>query len=313
MQTHKFHKLQIPIGHMSNFKGVTDFFSGSDDTVKLEKNSILLAKLDWKWLKKTILYKYNNLGFRCDFDFDGEFDFSDYIVVLGCSHVEGVGNHVNGTIPTLVSNISNEKVINMGVGGCSNEVIYQNLIWLLSRKHRPKKIIVLWTSLYRDMMHSQTMAAVHFMAYNIKAMLRGENDIDRFIKLEYLTSYIERTSFHKFEMVKQMRGANVYAFNFFSERDYSSLKNQYIRDALTSDHSVGIDALNEFHTERIQDDRGNLGNLGEHFSKYYARDIDPSQLAAFRHAKPKDRILYSHYSAHANSFMAEFITNNIEL
>jgi len=308
------HKLQIPIGHMANFKGVTEFFSGSDDTVKFEKNSILLANSDWKWLKKTILYKYNNLGFRCDFDFDGEFDFSDYIVVLGCSHVEGVGNHVNGTIPTLLSNISNEKVINMGVGGCSNEVIYQNLIWLLSRKHRPKKIIVLWTSLYRDMMHSQTMAAKHFMAHNIKAMLRGENDIDRFIKLEYLTSYIERTSFHKFEMVKQMRGANVYAFNFFSSHEYSSLENQYIGDALTSDHSVGIDALHEFHTGRymhqIQDDHG---NLGEHFNKYYARDIDLSQLAVFLRADPKDRVLSSHYSAHANSVMAEFITNNIEL
>ena len=310
MQTHK---LQIPIGHMYNFKGVTEFFSGSDDTVKLEKNSSLLANSDWKWRKKTILYKYNNLGFRCDFDFDGEFDFSDYIVVLGCSHVEGVGNHVNGTIPTLLSNISNEKVINMGVGGNSNEVIYQNLIWLLSRKHRPKKIIVLWTSLYRDMMHSQTMAAEHFMAHNIKEILSGENDIARFIKLEYLTSYIERTSFHKFEMVKQMRGANVYAFNFFSKHDYSSLENQYIGDALTSDHSVGIDAVREFHNERhmlqIQDDHG---NLGEYLDKYYARDIDPSHLAAFL-AKPKDRILSAHYSAHANSIMAEFITNNIEL
>ena len=309
------HKLQIPIGHMYNFKGVTEFFSGSDDTVKLEKNSSLLANSGWKWLKKTILYKYNNLGFRCDFDFDGEFDFSDYIVVLGCSHVEGVGNHANGTIPTLLSNISNEKVINMGVGGSSNEVIYQNLIWLLSRKHRPKKIVVVWTSLYRDMMHLETMEPEHFMAHNFNTLLtKHKGDLDRIIKLEYLTSYLERTSFHKFEMVKQMRDAGVYAFNLFHRGEYISLENQYIADALNNQHSLGIDALHEFHTGRYMlhtlDDQG---NLGEHFSKYYARDMDPSQLAIWHKAAPKDRILSSHYSAHANSIMAEFIANNIEL
>jgi hypothetical protein len=304
--------MQIPIGHIYNSKGVTDLFSGSDNPAQFKINSNVLADVGWQWLKKTIPYQYNNLGFRCDFDFDGEFDFSDYIVVVGCSHVEGVGNHNTETVPTLLSNISNEKVINMGVGGCSNEVIYQNLIWLLSRKHRPKKIIVLWTSLYRDMMHSQTMTAAHFMPHNIKEILSSENDIDRFIKLEYLTSYVERTSFHKFEMVKQMREAGVYAFNFFNKHDYSSLENQYIGDALTNDHSVGTDALRDHNIARfrLMDDANNGSiNMGEYLNCYYARDLTGIIL------KKNKTVLVSphaHYSGTANAIIAEFIVDNIK-
>ena len=212
--------LLIPYGNFEKDRNVHLKYHGYDDLYKYNVNSDILQNTNWRWLTDTIDYNLNNHGFRCDFDFDETFDFSNYVVFVGCSHVAGLGNQANSTVPALFESITNQPVINMGIGGASNEVIFQNIVWLLSRKHRPKNIVVCWTSLYRHLMYDKKMQPIHITVHNI----HSRNDLKRFILKNYAVDYIERESFAKFEMVSCMQDMGVYAFNFFNADDYNLAK-----------------------------------------------------------------------------------------
>lgn len=72
------------------------------------------------WVDRTIEYKFNSLGFRCD-----DFDDQPCIVFLGCSRTFGTGLPIENTFSYIVSKHLNLKCINLGLGGSSNDTAYR--------------------------------------------------------------------------------------------------------------------------------------------------------------------------------------------
>ena len=301
-------QLRIPYGNFEKDRSVHLKYHGYDDLYKYNINSDILKNTNWRWLTDTIDYKLNNQGFRCNFDFDDNFDFSNYVVFVGCSHVTGLGNQVNSTVPALFESITNQPVINMGIGGASNEVIFQNIVWLLSRKHRPKRIVVCWTSLYRDLWFHKDMST-EFLNSNLADRL-PKSEFKDYVYPEYFTSYIERTSFAHFEMVSRMKEVGVHAFNFFSTHCYEHLENIDLRHTFLDKFNFGANIMQEYVYYRSdQIHRAFMGetDLVDLFNSNFGRDItrlDPNL---------KLSNVTAHYGPMPNKILATFVSENIDL
>jgi hypothetical protein len=69
-----------------------------------------------------ISYSYNHQGFRSD-----EFDNRPAGIALGCSFTEGVGIPLNKTWPSVLSELLNHHVWNLGVGGSGMDTCFRML------------------------------------------------------------------------------------------------------------------------------------------------------------------------------------------
>ena len=81
--------LRIPYGNFEKNRSVHLKYHGYDDLYKYNINSDILKNTNWRWLTDDIDYKFNNQGFRCDFDFDDNFDeFVEYMLTNPCDCFE---------------------------------------------------------------------------------------------------------------------------------------------------------------------------------------------------------------------------------
>ena len=96
----------------------------------------------WRYHNDQISYDFNVHGFRAP-DFD-TVDWENSWIILGCSHVLGIGNPVDETLGSYIQQHLNEPVINLGVAGCSNDIIFNNFVYAMTN-HKPKGVIVFWT------------------------------------------------------------------------------------------------------------------------------------------------------------------------
>jgi hypothetical protein len=87
------------------------------------------------WIDRTILYKFNSLGFRCE-----EFTDDPSIMFLGCSHTQGIGLPIESIWPTIVSNELNLKCVNLGQAGCSSDTAFRLLHGYID-KINPKIVV----------------------------------------------------------------------------------------------------------------------------------------------------------------------------
>ena len=73
---------------------------------------------------------------------------------MGCSHVYGKGNYLKDTIPSLYSKLSGIPTINMGVCGSGPDTIHHNTIALIEKNYIPKKVIICWPEISRQMFYN---------------------------------------------------------------------------------------------------------------------------------------------------------------
>ena len=99
---------------------------------------------DWYWYDNQVEYRLNKEGFRNPLDFD-RYDWQNSYVIVGCSHVMGVGNKYEQTIGQIISRKLNTPVINLGVGGTGNNVMMHNVVHAIQKYGKPKGLFVLWT------------------------------------------------------------------------------------------------------------------------------------------------------------------------
>jgi len=120
---------------------------GHDDDNKVSLNKRKIGP-QWKYYDTEVVYRINRQGFRNDVDFD-DVDWKNSYVITGCSHVFGVGQHIDDTFATILTNKLNTQVINLGVGGTGNDTIMHNFVHLVRKYGKPKGVFVLWTYPYR--------------------------------------------------------------------------------------------------------------------------------------------------------------------
>ena len=85
-------------------------------------------------------HKVNSLNLRCP-EFD-TIDWNNVYVMIGCSHVYGIGNEENTTIPHYLSTKLNTPVINLGIPAASRTHIFLLALNLLALVKPVKTIII---------------------------------------------------------------------------------------------------------------------------------------------------------------------------
>ena len=122
-------------------------FSGSDSENVYNIN--LQSKPDnWYYKNEPITYFYNEYGHRSKNL--SEIDLDNYILCLGCSHTEGIGNYERDTYAHQTAQLLNCDYYNMGIGGCGLDIMMHNLTtWMLKVEKLPKLIIWQWTAPFR--------------------------------------------------------------------------------------------------------------------------------------------------------------------
>ena len=120
----------------------TDFFGGDRKDIWLNLKEQIGP--DWFWYDKHIEYRLNKQGFRNPLDLE-KYDWENSYVIVGCSHIFGVGNAWGQTIGELISKKLNAPVINLGVGGTGNNVMMHNVVHAIQKFGKPKGLFVLWT------------------------------------------------------------------------------------------------------------------------------------------------------------------------
>jgi hypothetical protein len=118
-------------------------FSGSDSEDFYKKNSEKMPE-DWLYHNKSVSYTLNSEGYRAP-EFD-TIDWSNSVVLFGCSCVYGVGLDDSDTISAQLEKLINVPVINMGAGGSSIDHAYYNQLILSNIVPKPKAVINVWTS-----------------------------------------------------------------------------------------------------------------------------------------------------------------------
>ena len=103
----------------------------------------------WYYYQKDISYVNNSHGFR-EKELD-EVDWSNSIVVLGCSMVWGCGNAIEDTIPYILQETLGIPTVNLGVSGGGPDLSTYNSLFLHNHYPRPKAIVHIWSGMARYM------------------------------------------------------------------------------------------------------------------------------------------------------------------
>lgn len=98
---------------------------------------------DLGFIDKTIEYKINSMGFRCE-----EFESYHSIIFLGCSCTFGLGLHLYDTWPYLVSKNLNLRSINLSISGGSNDSAFR-VFNQYYQQLAPKIVVILSPNIFR--------------------------------------------------------------------------------------------------------------------------------------------------------------------
>ena len=122
-------------------------FCGTDNHKRFTRN-LQIQPPDWPWRNRKIKYSVNSTGYRCpEWDI---IDWTESILIFGCSQVFGIGVDDADTISANLSRILSTPVINLGAGGSSMQHAYFNAIqYHAAKRPRPKAVINLWTDISR--------------------------------------------------------------------------------------------------------------------------------------------------------------------
>jgi hypothetical protein len=121
-------------------------FSSSDNKETFKKSLVTQSK-DWRYRNKEVTYTVNTDGYRT-LEFD-RVNWSESVVIFGCSIVFGVGLDDNETISSCLSRLINRPVINMGVSSSSPMFATHNAIILKQGYPMPKAVVNIWSSIDR--------------------------------------------------------------------------------------------------------------------------------------------------------------------
>ena len=111
----------------------------ADDSSEVYYSNLKTQPKNWYYRTNTVTYKHNSNGYRCPEWND--VDWPNSWVVIGCSFVEGFGLDESDTISTRLSELLNEPVINLGVGGSGPDAHLFNTIRLIDNNIRPKGVV----------------------------------------------------------------------------------------------------------------------------------------------------------------------------
>ena len=101
----------------------------------------------WYYYDKEITFEFNSNGFRAP-EFD-TIDWANSVVVFGDSYTAGDGNAIEDIATTLLQDMLELPVINLGSSGTGIDMACWNSLLLHETYPRPKAVVQLWSSIHR--------------------------------------------------------------------------------------------------------------------------------------------------------------------
>ena len=268
---------------------------GSDTQELYKSNVRFFSKLKSptvSWVQPSIDYTFNNVGMRVSrndyYDITDDYDFSDKIVILGCSQIQGIGISYEHTLGECLSKLLVKQVINWGVGGCGPDAVFHNAMWLATRERLPLKVIVFWPQPTRFIFDNPETNLTHYMVPP-----HAWEDIAKYYKKPMLTGDLPEARFKKYRDVLK---------NVFKERLHES----YIHSSMeyrTNDDLPYYDSLKNSIDDNI--------SLDELLRLHYARDIyrfpDFNKRKGITSNKELHGLIGSHQGYIPNKLLAEYV------
>lgn len=95
--------------------------------------------------KKLVVYQYNSRGFR---DNEWPDDINNHIWCVGDSFTVGLGQPIDEIWPQQIQTMLNERIINISMGGASNDWIARKVKDILD-SFSPKAVLIQWSYIDR--------------------------------------------------------------------------------------------------------------------------------------------------------------------
>jgi len=127
--------------YVDNFYPLDSSFVAADSESNFKIN---LARLHDTWIYRTksIQYTLNGQYYRCE-PFEN-IDWSNSIVMFGCSNAFGVGVDDADTISSRLKELTGCNVVNLGVVASCQQISLYNMMILKNNNIRPRAVIHLW-------------------------------------------------------------------------------------------------------------------------------------------------------------------------
>jgi hypothetical protein len=138
-------------------RGTIDFWQ--TDSKELFEQNLKTQPLDWYYRTNPIQYIVNDDGYRTQ-QFRN-INWSESVVVFGCSQTFGIGLPEEYTIPNQLSSILNVPAVNMGIGASSISAALHNSIILKNGYSRPKAVVYLWPAINRTIYYHEDHVQNH--------------------------------------------------------------------------------------------------------------------------------------------------------
>lgn len=128
------------------FKDCLVDFYGSD-SIDLFRYNLQLMGDDWTYRHKQITYSLNEHGFRTRSLV--ETDWSNSVVMFGCSKAMGIGLALEDTIASKIEDMCGLQIVNLGIAGSAIDLNCWNSAYVFANFPTPKAVIHIWTSVDR--------------------------------------------------------------------------------------------------------------------------------------------------------------------
>lgn len=130
-----------------NTSNIFNKFVGTDNESSFKKN-LAVQPNDWVYRSKPVNYNLNKDFYRT-YEFE-TIDWTNSIVIFGCSCVFGVGLDEEDTLSRQLSKLLNKPVINIGVPASGIFYSLYNSIILSEGYPTPQAVVHLWTDYDRS-------------------------------------------------------------------------------------------------------------------------------------------------------------------
>lgn len=129
--------------------GVHPFHSEGTDKEELFQKNLKEQPMDWEWRDIQVSYTLNSQGYRCPEWSDC--NWSDSVLIFGCSYVFGEGISDDHTVAFKLSKLLQTPVINLGACGSSPMFQWCNSIRVCENNINPKLVIYIWPGKTRSL------------------------------------------------------------------------------------------------------------------------------------------------------------------
>lgn len=121
-----------------------------NDSEELYRKNLKTQPDNWIYRNKKIEYRFNSRGYRTTEISD--VNWTESVVVLGCSYVFGEGLSESDTITSQLEQMLKRPVVNLGARGASIDFCHFNSSILSNSYPVPYAVVILWPQLSRTTM-----------------------------------------------------------------------------------------------------------------------------------------------------------------